>query len=114
MIIGDPVQIRQLFQNLLVNAIKFRRKGVAPEIFIDAQLLNEKVAFSIQDNGIGIDSEYFNRIFDIFRRLHAKEEFQGTGIGLAICKKIVGQHGGTISVESTPGKGSVFKFTIGG
>jgi signal transduction histidine kinase len=110
-IIGDNTQIHQLFQNLISNAIKFRKKE-DPKIFIGVEEKENSWKFSVQDNGIGIDSQYFDRIFIIFQRLHAKEEYEGTGIGLAISKRIVERHGGRIWIESKPGEGSSIYFTI--
>lgn len=111
---ADKSQMTQLFQNLIGNAIKFRREGVKAEIEISAKKEGNLFRFVVKDNGIGIDKKYLDRIFVIFQRLHTKEEFPGTGIGLAICKKIVERHGGEISVESAEGKGSDFIFTLQG
>lgn len=110
-IFGDPILINQLFQNLLTNAIKFKRDG-NPEIKISGKKINNEYLFSVKDNGIGIPKEYANKIFIIFQRLHEAEKFPGTGIGLAICKKIVERHGGKIWFESEPGQGTTFFFTI--
>jgi PAS domain S-box-containing protein len=109
---GDRTQLTQLFQNLLGNAIKFQRKEIPPEIKINCRRSGGQWSFSMSDNGIGIGAEYRDKIFLIFQRLHSQKEYPGTGIGLAICKKIVEQHGGQIWVESPPGTGSVFCFTL--
>nr|MBA3704593.1 PAS domain-containing sensor histidine kinase [Bacteroidota bacterium] len=110
-ICGDSVLIGQLFQNLISNAIKFKGNE-PPEIIISGKKVNNEYLFSVKDNGIGIQKEYAEKIFVIFQRLHTKEEYPGTGIGLAICKKIVERHGGRIWMESELGKGSTFYFTI--
>jgi light-regulated signal transduction histidine kinase (bacteriophytochrome) len=107
----DKTQFIQLFQNFIVNAIKFRRE-IPPEIHIGVERINIGWLFSIRDNGIGIESQYFDRLYNIFFRLHTKEEYPGTGIGLPICKKIVQRYGGQVWVESELGKGSTFYFTI--
>ena len=107
----DKTQFIQLFQNLLSNAIKFRSKE-PPRIHIGVSKINDEWIFSVKDNGIGIESKYFDKLFNIFYRLHTKEEYPGTGIGLPICKKIVQRYGGKIWVESEFGKGSAFYFTI--
>ena len=113
-VLADEMQLIQLFQNLVGNAIKYQNPGV-PRVHISAAKNGgEKWIFSVQDNGLGIDSQYFERIFGMFQRLHKREEFSGTGIGLAICKKIVERHGGSISVESQPGEGSTFRFALAG
>lgn len=110
-IYGDPVLITQLFHNLISNAIKFRRTD-NPVIIISGKKTNNEYLFSIKDNGIGIPLEYSEKIFVIFKRLHPKEKYPGTGMGLAICKKIVEHHGGNIWMESDVDIGSVFYFTI--
>ena len=111
-VMADERQLIQLFQNLVGNAIKYQNPGV-PKVHISAAKNGGKQwIFSVQDNGLGIDSQYFDRIFGMFQRLHKREEFAGTGIGLAICKKIVERHGGNISVESQPGEGSTFRFDL--
>jgi PAS domain S-box-containing protein len=106
------IEMRQLFQNLLTNAIKFRKKDTPPNVWISAKKVDERWEFSVTDNGIGIASRHYNRIFAIFQRLHPADQFEGNGIGLANCKKIVELHQGEIWVESMVGKGSTFKFTI--
>jgi len=108
---SDASQFNQLFQNLIGNAIKFRGNE-PPRINIVAKRKANEWLFSVSDNGIGIDPQYYDRIFEIFQRLHAREKYQGTGIGLTICKKIVARHGGRIWAESEHGKGSTFYFTI--
>jgi light-regulated signal transduction histidine kinase (bacteriophytochrome) len=108
---GDGAQLAQLFQNLVGNAIKFRSTD-APCIDVRAHEQDGAWVISIKDNGIGIDPQYFERIFIMFQRLHAKTEYSGTGIGLAICKKIIDRHGGRIWVESLPGQGCTFFFTL--
>jgi light-regulated signal transduction histidine kinase (bacteriophytochrome) len=108
---GDAGQLVQLFQNLIANAIKFRGPDL-PEIHVTANQTDGGWTFAIRDNGIGIPAEHFDRIFSIFQRLHRRSDYAGTGIGLAICKKIVERHGGRIWVESNPGRGSTFYFTL--
>ena len=108
---ADGVQITQIFQNLISNSIKYYNEA-PPRIHISAKQNKKAVIFSVSDNGIGIDPQYYERIFTIFQRLHSKEKYSGTGIGLAICKKIVERHHGKIWVESLPGEGSTFYFTI--
>jgi PAS domain S-box-containing protein len=113
-VLADETQLVQLFQNLVGNAIKYRRPGV-PRVHISATRDGEKRwSFAVTDNGLGIEPQYFDRIFGMFQRLHKREEYAGTGIGLAICKKIVERHGGSISVESQPGQGSTFRFSLAG
>jgi len=112
-VVADERQLTQLFQNLVGNAIKYQNAGI-PRIHIAAKNGGKRWTFSVKDNGLGIDSQYFDKIFGMFQRLHKREEFAGTGIGLAICKKIVERHGGNISVESQPGHGSTFRFTLEG
>jgi PAS domain S-box-containing protein len=109
---GYPTEIKQLFQNLITNAIKFRRKDVTPRVEISAKKSDAHYTFTVKDNGIGIEKEHRERIFIIFQRLHTRTEYQGSGIGLAHCKKIVELHGGKIWIESNPGEGSSFHFTI--
>ncbi|MEO6220179.1 MAG: PAS domain S-box protein [Ginsengibacter sp.] len=109
---GYQTEIQQLFQNLLMNAIKFRKKNTTPQIQISANLIQGYWEFAFKDNGIGIEQKHNERIFIIFQRLHTRGEYQGSGIGLSHCKKIVELHGGKIWVNSTPGEGSIFNFTI--
>jgi PAS domain S-box-containing protein len=118
-VMADPAQLGQVFQNLIANAIKFRRENESPRVHIAAKPLSvdesqgeEAWCFSVKDNGIGLDPQHANYIFEIFQRLHTQEEYPGVGIGLALCKRIVERHGGHIWVESEPGKGATFYFTL--
>jgi signal transduction histidine kinase len=111
-VMADEGQLVQILQNLISNAIKFHSKET-PRVHVSAKHLQEaEYLFSVQDNGIGIDPQYFDRLFKIFQRLHTKEEYPGTGIGLALCKRIVERHGGRIWLESQPGKGTTTYFTL--
>ncbi|HVY91780.1 MAG TPA: ATP-binding protein [Bryobacteraceae bacterium] len=107
-----PVQLSQVFQNLIGNAIKYRRPEELPRIHVDAELDGSMWRFSVSDNGIGIDEKYTRQIFGVFKRLHTTEAYSGTGMGLAICQKFVERAGGRIWVESEPGRGSTFYFTL--
>lgn len=109
---GDSVQLLQLFQNVIGNAIRYHKKGEPPKIKITCVEREEDVLFSVADNGLGIEEEYLEKIFGVFQRLHARDEYPGTGIGLAICDRVVHRHGGTIWAESELGKGSTFYFSI--
>jgi PAS domain S-box-containing protein len=109
---GDPVQIMRLFQNLIGNGLKYRKPDLSPAISIGGRHFGDHWEFTVTDNGIGIAPEYFERIFGIFQRLHTREQYEGTGIGLAICRKIVERHGGSIWLDSKPGEGTTFHFTL--
>jgi len=110
---ADPFQMHQLFQNLLGNGLKFHKEGIPPEITIRArQVENNMIRIEVEDNGIGIAEEYHEQVFVMFKRLHSREQYEGTGIGLAVCKKIVERHRGNIGVKSTPGEGSTFWFSL--
>ena len=123
---GDPTQMRQLLQNLLSNALKFQPAGKQPVVTISSRIIsdpsaNESAAaldanpvweISVQDNGIGFDEKHLEKIFAVFQRLHGRTEYEGTGIGLAVCRRILDRHGGTITARSQPGKGATFVFTV--
>jgi len=108
---ADRGQVVRLFQNLIANAIKFRGDR-QPEIHVSARKEDGRYVFSVADNGIGIEKKYWGQVFMIFQRLHSRTEYPGTGIGLAVCKKIVERHGGRIWIESKPDQGSTFYFTL--
>ena len=110
-VVGDPAQLGQLVQNLLANALKFRRPGVPPCVHFGARK-GDAWTVAVRDNGIGIDARFAERVFQVFQRLHTRDEYPGTGMGLAICKKVVDRHGGRIWVEPRAGGGSVFCFTL--
>jgi light-regulated signal transduction histidine kinase (bacteriophytochrome) len=111
---ADYTHMRQLFQNLIGNAVKFRRPGVPPRVKVYAadEMRDGRVTVTVEDDGIGIDPRHHDRIFGVFQRLHGKNEYEGNGIGLAVCKKIAERHGGTIRVESRPGEGAKFIITL--
>ena len=111
-VVGVETELRQLFQNLISNAIKFRKANTTPEIEIGFRNCDNHFEFFVSDNGIGIDPKNFDQLFWIFQRLNPSDKYEGYGIGLANCKKIIELHGGKIWVESIPEKGSIFKFTI--
>lgn len=112
MVLADDIQLEQLFQNIIGNALKFMPESRIPSISIHGQVDRDMAAFSIRDNGIGIEDRYLEKIFGIFQRLHHKDQYEGTGVGLALCKKIVQRHGGRIWVESQQGKGTTVHFTL--
>jgi light-regulated signal transduction histidine kinase (bacteriophytochrome) len=109
---ADPLQMRQLLQNLLSNAVKFRREGIAPSIHVSGRVHAGVAEILIDDNGIGFDPQHAARIFGVFERLHPRAAYPGTGIGLALCRKITHRHGGSITADSKPGIGSRFKVTL--
>ncbi|MBX9635623.1 MAG: hypothetical protein K2X44_11635 [Magnetospirillum sp.] len=109
---ADAAQLGSLFQNLIGNALKYRREDVRPEVVIGCEDRGGQWAFFVQDNGIGIDPQYHSQIFDLFKRLHPRDHYPGTGIGLAICQRVVERHGGRIWVESEAGRGSTFWFSL--
>ena len=111
---GDETQLTQLFQNLVGNAIKFQPPGGSARVHVASRRDGDLVEFSVSDNGIGVPPEHAGKIFELFKRLHVRKKYDGSGIGLSICKKIVERHGGAIWLESTPGEGTVFRFTLPG
>ncbi len=111
-VLADASQLHQVFSNLVANAIKFRREGVPPKVHVSARWKDGMWEFSVADNGIGIEPQYYDRIFIIFQRLHGRDKYSGTGIGLALVKRIVERHGGRIWLESEPGEGTTFYFTL--
>jgi light-regulated signal transduction histidine kinase (bacteriophytochrome) len=111
-VLVDGSQLVQVFQNLVGNALKFRRPGTAPTIRITANQQLDECLFSVADDGIGLDAQYADRVFLIFQRLHSRDDYAGTGIGLSVCKKVVERYGGRIWVESSEGTGATFRFTL--
>jgi signal transduction histidine kinase len=111
-VLGDSTQLTQLFQNLIANALKFSKPGQRPEIRLTCEQKEGERVLGVRDNGIGIKPEYHEQIFAPFKRLHGRDKFEGTGIGLSICRKAVERHGGRIWVESQPGQGAHFRFTL--
>ena len=111
---ADAKMLAQLFQNLIGNALKYSRDDRAPEVRITAEQRGDEWEFAVRDNGIGMEPHETTRIFTIFQRLHTLDKYEGTGIGLSICRKIVERHGGRIWAESKPGQGSTFRFTLSG
>lgn len=109
---GDPAQLRQLFQNLISNSLKYSREDISPIIEIKGAIANNKLEITLEDNGIGFDEQFADKMFQIFKRLVTKTEYKGTGIGLAICRKIANNHGGTIIASSPQGKGALFHITL--
>ncbi len=110
-VLGDRIQLTQLFQNLVSNAVKFNTSE-QPRVAVTASRSGTLWEFAVADNGIGIDPAHFDRIFQVFQRLHTRDTFEGTGIGLSVCRKIVERHGGTIWPESVKGRGTTFRFTL--
>ena len=111
-VLGDAVQLTQVFQNLIGNALKFHRPGVPPEVHVSAEVNEGRWVVAVRDNGIGVEPRYFDRIFGIFQRLHTQSEYPGTGLGLALCQRILHRHGGRLWVESVPGEGATFFFSL--
>ncbi len=111
-VMADAVQLGQVFQNLIGNALKFRSPERVPRVTIRADVEGDHATFSVSDNGIGIEERFLERIFGVFQRLHAREQYEGAGVGLALCEKIVRRHGGEIRVESTLGEGTTFHVTL--
>lgn len=109
---ADPSQMRQLLQNLISNALKFHKPSEHPVVRVEARMQGDKCELLVTDNGIGFDEKYLDKIFAIFQRLHGKQEYEGTGVGLAVCRRIADRHNGTITAASRPGEGSAFKVTL--
>lgn len=111
---ADPLQMRQVFQNLLGNALKFKRSDLPPVVNVSAKRVGDSYEISVRDNGIGFEQQYSEKVFEVFQRLHGRSDYEGTGIGLAIVRKVLERHGGSIRVESSPGQGSQFYLTLPG
>ena len=111
-VVGDDMQLGRVLQNLVANGLKFRRAGVKPRVLVKGERVGDRVELEVSDNGIGIEGEYLDQIFLPFKRLHGVGKYEGSGIGLSVCRKIVERHGGSIKVESTPGEGSRFKLNL--
>src|SRR5208337_4796606 len=110
---ADPAQMRQLFQNLIGNALKFHKEDERPVVEVRSTLADGKLQITVKDNGIGFEEQHLDKIFQLFHRLHGRSsQYEGTGMGLAICKKIVERHGGSITAKSTPGAGSLFVIDL--
>jgi signal transduction histidine kinase len=109
---ADPLQMRQVFQNLLSNALKFKRPDVAPVVKVVSRLVGDSYEIVVKDNGIGFEQQYANKVFEVFQRLHSRGDYEGTGIGLAIVRKVLESHGGSVRVESTPNQGTQFFLTL--
>lgn len=109
---ADTSQMRQLFQNLIGNGLKFQRPDVPPRLTISARTQGDLATFILKDNGIGFEEKFAERIFEPFQRLHGRSTYEGSGIGLSICRKIVEQHGGSIRAQSMPGEGTTFSVTL--
>ena len=111
-VLADERKLVQVFQNLIANAIKFRRPDIAPDIQIKARAGGGVWTISVEDNGIGFDEKYADRIFEVFQRLHGVGQYQGNGIGLAVCRRVIEHHGGKLWANSKPGQGPTFLFTL--
>jgi len=109
---GDASMLRQVFANLIGNAVKFSRGQAAPRVVIDGQLSPGEASYRVRDNGVGFDPRYGDQLFGVFQRLHKSDEFEGTGVGLALVQRIVHRHGGRVTAEGRPGEGATFTFTL--
>jgi signal transduction histidine kinase len=112
---ADAMQMRQLFQNLIANALKFQKPGVPPVVAVSgvpADVHGNRVEITVADNGIGFDEKYLDRIFTVFQRLHGRHAYEGTGVGLAVVRRIAERHGGSVTAASEPGRGSTFVVTL--